>query len=527
MKRYALCSLLGLFASMMEGNESTYLSSADDLFAAQSHQAKELPSLGQEAPSYTAYPDSGDDLPSFTGNGYSISRCNSLASIEEFSPEEVSAQTSLTETVRRFSDSIPDLSVQRTGASSNSSLRSVTSSSDSPRSLCQKDVEQNEGSSSDSEANPSASRKKEKISTDSEIKSSSTPSDSADEEIETSAIATKRESRVQRVEPKIEEPGDEAIAAQYPLALNSEGYTTSMPFLDQIQQLQRFINPVVVVVNANTPSLQPQSQTSSPQDPVIPETSNLLAKNHQDTLTWLNPSDSRVLVREIVVTTGSLLSFEGQGMVSGLIRKFTKDPNSLGLSHVGIAIVASANEVLAIIEESARMGGLYFFKDQTEEIKKDMIQTIRNKFHRRMDEPSVFCIHSTGHMGVHVVPLRVLIDTYEGNIFVRRLFEPIHLHDFLSLLAREIGKRYDFNPNRLARCARDGNKTEQNDKTFCSQLVAILYRDMGILPPDIQANNVSPAEFDSRSPNDLLKGYADGEKVLKLLINTGGCCGCC
>lgn len=532
MKRYAICALFvwGAFWASLEGNESVYLESADDLFVAHSSQAQALSSSKQNS----NYPESAEDLPTPNFGQYQISRCESLSSIEEISCGEVSGSPLRVDPIGRLSDSTPHLSKQEvTGASSNSSLRSPTSSD----SLGRSDGLADANPSSDSDLRPSSSshspRGSQKVSTDSDLKSS--PSDSTVEEPSDSrkdVIEVKRKAWIQRTEPRIEEPSEGA----YPLCSTNHTATNSPAF----QQVQQFLNPllfsqnrpVVVFVNAN-PSAPTASQTVSQdlptQKPSASERPSLLSKEHKDILDWVNTyRDGPVAVEKTKITTGSLLSFGGEGMVSNTIRKFTKDPNFLGLSHVGIALVASANEALALIDESARVGGLYFFKNQMEGVKADMIQTIRNEFHRNMDKLDVFCLHSTGEMGVHIVPLHVLVREYHGSVFVRRLLTPLNLNQFLSIVVREIGKGYNFNINQLARCTRDGNKTEQNDKTFCSQLVAILYRDAGLLPPDVQANNVSPAEFDSRSPNDLLKDLADAEKVLKFLIKyTGGCCKCC
>lgn len=533
MKKYAFLALsvLGPFALSMEDNRR----------------------------SFSVYPDSAEDLPAPQQESLNEHRPSSLSEIsliEGFSADESptassaklhldAPETSRQEVVHSSSDSAPASQKKEFSASSDISLLSTTSS-DSPR------------SSQDSSF--AGTSENEKISSDPDMRLS-TSSDSTGEQetlpLQQTALVPytnsqevpvkgKRASRIRRMDPSsdscrvpyVEEPSENTSSNPGILcstngrndAIGTQLFQQFQTFLNPLLSDRRAAQPVVVVVNTNPPAPQSASQESVVQK--TPEVStyeeaSIVSANHKDTLEWINSNPDPVTVQRVEITTGSLLSFGGKGTVSNTIRRFTKDPNFLGLSHVGMAIIASANEALALIEESARVGGLYFFKDQTEQAKEDMIKTIRHTFHKKMDEPDVFCIQSTGGMGVHIVPLHVLIDMYEGSIFVRRLINPLPLRELTPLLAREIGKGYNFNINQLARCARDSNKTEQNSKTFCSQLVAILYRDAGLLPPDIQANNVSPAEFDSRSSHDLLRELADGEKVLKLLIAyKGGCCGC-
>lgn len=313
-----------------------------------------------------------------------------------------------------------------------------------------------------------------------------------------------------------------------------EGLPASMDSL-LLQQIRSRLNPIVLVYNAAQPvatsaTVQEEPQPTEPRPELTPRHQEfpILSEGHQDRIEWINThSNASIAEEKVVITTGSLLSFGGSGMISNTIRKFSKDPNPLGLSHVGLALVASANEIIALIERSAYNGGLHFLAEKGKHLKVSMIETIQEECRHRMDEADVFCLHSTGEEGVHIEPLSTLVSNYEGNIFVRSLKTPLALADLLEIIIRDVGKEYNFDIKQFAKSINNKNKKEQNNKRFCSQLVADIYKEFDIIDSTLMGNNVVPAEFCSHSTSDLLKDYAEAEKVLKIYINYQGGCSCC
>ena len=82
-------------------------------------------------------------------------------------------------------------------------------------------------------------------------------------------------------------------------------------------------------------------------------------------------------------------------------------------------------------------------------------------------------------------------------------------------------KRYSLAATKLLRkrCANDSDINIREDKTyFCSELVASIFKNFGLLPPEISASQYWPANFSSRCepPLKLLDGaYLEEEKLLE------------
>ncbi len=92
----------------------------------------------------------------------------------------------------------------------------------------------------------------------------------------------------------------------------------------------------------------------------------------------------------------------------------------------------------------------------------------------------------------------------------------IRLEEFLKV-ART--KRYSLAASKLLRkrCNNDSDTNIKDDKTyFCSELVASIYKNLGLLPAEISASQYWPVSFSQRSGLNLLEGaYLDEEKLLE------------
>ncbi|MDR0631395.1 MAG: hypothetical protein LBF66_02380 [Holosporales bacterium] len=253
-----------------------------------------------------------------------------------------------------------------------------------------------------------------------------------------------------------------------------------------------------------------------------------LAPSREETLLWknpinhwrnpLNPSSS-----SFPIPNGSLLSFCGGGAISTQIRTHTKETNEWGLSHVGIALVGTAQEMINMAEQTYVRGILQY--NPSRKMIKAMDHMLEHLRTFPLDEPDVFCVHSTGEFGVHFRQLSSLLLDYDGQVYLRPLFQPIPLKDMYHVLVNNLGKMYNFAPMDFVRAINDRNKKTNNITAFCSQLTTTIYQHCNLIPMDIQPLNVAPAEFGSDCENDLLRGYAPGEVVLKFKpVVSGGCC---
>lgn len=274
----------------------------------------------------------------------------------------------------------------------------------------------------------------------------------------------------------------------------------------------------------------PKKDPSATYNDILSE----LRQNNEQTsgkTSWYNKGNNSFVNGYIDITTGSLLGFGGNGVISNTIRKYSKEEvekgDDLGFSHVGLALVLTRKQMQLIIEGSSKGGGLHYSSSHSDERKEHMLKKLYKWGKDNDDELDVFCFESIGKYGVRVVPLRYLVQKgYEkGNIFIRTLREPLSFEQILNILIRDIGKDYNFSIKELVSSTYNKNKKEKNNtKKFCSQLVASIYQEFKIINEDIIPNNVTPAEFGSQCYHDLLKGWAEPEKILKLEVTYGGCC---
>lgn len=60
------------------------------------------------------------------------------------------------------------------------------------------------------------------------------------------------------------------------------------------------------------------------------------------------------------------------------------------------------------------------------------------------------------------------------------------------------GKPYSFDFFQMLKGIYGANETEDRSKMFCSQLVAAAYQKMGLLVPNLTANNFMPSHFEEQ-----------------------------
>ena len=88
--------------------------------------------------------------------------------------------------------------------------------------------------------------------------------------------------------------------------------------------------------------------------------------------------------------------------------------------------------------------------------------------------------------------------------FPRNKEQLLRLEEFIKVTK---SKRYSLAATKLLRrhCNNDSDINIKEDKTyFCSELVASLFKNLGLLPPEISASQYFPGSFSSRSDLKLL-----------------------
>jgi hypothetical protein len=263
--------------------------------------------------------------------------------------------------------------------------------------------------------------------------------------------------------------------------------------------------------------------------------SSTTQKENENFVLW-RPNDKEYnMSRPVAISNGSVLGFADSTVIGKLIR-FLSDDAQNGFSHVGMAIVAKPSQILEMIQESAKSGGLAnrkkkYLKEQLRVMYEaypylcDAIAAAAAESAALQDEPlDVFCFESSGTAGdvlrglgprVQISPLAKAVDEYDGNVCVRSLYEPILLESLHNKIVETIGVSYEKHITQLLKSTSDGNKVEDESSWFCSELVAALYKTAGVVK-DVCANNVIPKDFSTHSKEDLLKGNATDEMWLKI-----------
>ena len=105
---------------------------------------------------------------------------------------------------------------------------------------------------------------------------------------------------------------------------------------------------------------------------------------------------------------------------------------------------------------------------------------------------------------------------YRRLVMDRTKEQLLRLENFIKV-ART--KRYSLAMTKLFRkkYAKDSDQNIKPDKTyFCSELVASVYKNLGLLPHKISASQYWPVSFSSRKSVKLLNGaFLDEEKLLE------------
>lgn len=161
--------------------------------------------------------------------------------------------------------------------------------------------------------------------------------------------------------------------------------------------------------------------------------------------------------------SGDLLLFSGKGFISGVVRLFTGSR----WSHVGL--VMREGEQLLVLEST-------------------------------ITDESVDTVLGEAVRGVQVVSLIDKLGAYEGTIALRRLEIDVR-PETLDEEIREIASmwRYrgykDFTVNLLLDLFSPRRRPQRVDRMFCSELVAEVYKRLGVMCRATRSSRYVPGDF--------------------------------
>ena len=208
-------------------------------------------------------------------------------------------------------------------------------------------------------------------------------------------------------------------------------------------------------------------------------------------------------------------------------------------------IVERDNRLGGILNQCIHNGfGLHYFKEELTGpeyanrfkllLEKTNVDVMLNAFVMEADG-SVSEVLSLTLPHVHIHTLSNRLQEYDGNIFIRTLYNPIAEQYSNSFIDKYLGTSYEM-PNTMSDLLLSPlakNKTENTENLFCSELAALFYKGyqdyqcengingIKIIDNDILANNVTPELLSSGAGEkyDLLYNYATADIPLKISYN--------
>jgi hypothetical protein len=130
---------------------------------------------------------------------------------------------------------------------------------------------------------------------------------------------------------------------------------------------------------------------------------------------------------------------------------------------------------------------------------------------------------NTHNKGVQLVPLSLRIDTYKGDIAIRRL-QGVDLGEEainkLMKLRHELkGRKYEKDEIELLKATYDKGPLEYNEEDlsslFCSELVAEAYQCLGLLKDKPSSNEYNAKNFSEKGEINLESGRLGPEILIR------------
>ena len=242
-------------------------------------------------------------------------------------------------------------------------------------------------------------------------------------------------------------------------------------------------------------------------------------------------------VETVEITNGSALNFATHGSSGNVIRAFSKvkkAPNPLGLSHSGFVVNLDPRELYGTILDIMPGGSSHTTASLSEKAGRAVLRELEGT-HRgvicAVHHPSVkasFAIESFGSVGeimhgiaphVHIRDLGKRLLDFNGNVFVRPMYENVSSEVTMDFMKEYLGRPYESiaTLKEIVGSVADLNKEERVDNVFCSELVSLVYKKCGVFDDSIISNNVIPGLLGSGAgSSDLLKDKASEDVPLKV-----------
>ena len=240
----------------------------------------------------------------------------------------------------------------------------------------------------------------------------------------------------------------------------------------------------------------------------------------------------------IEITNGSCLNFAAKGSTGNVIRVFSrlKAPNPNGISHSGFVVNLDPRDIYHTVLEVMPGGKSHTELSLSTKAGRAILREIEESHKAVISAtkyPPVkasFAIESYGSADevlhgiaphVRISDLRQRILKYNGNIFVRPLYDNVSQEVTLDFMKEYLGRPYESigTMTELLGSVTDANNKERVENVFCSELVSLFYKKGGVFDDELISNNVIPSILSSGAgENDLLEGKAGNDIPIKLIF---------
>jgi hypothetical protein len=246
-----------------------------------------------------------------------------------------------------------------------------------------------------------------------------------------------------------------------------------------------------------------------------------------------------------IIPNGSPVLFGDRGTIGGVVNRAQEGndiDNPHGITHCGIAFWTIPSWMFAGISVAMDTLGTELHENQRAGSR--MLYDIRNCFPEvggvlTDDAPkdySIFCAESDGSAAevisgiwphVHIHPLEQTVERYNGDVYYRLLNLPIPIEPLQDLILSHLGQKYEsiFGIFSMFRAVRGGNSTQETKRVFCSELVALLFQQLDLIPMAVNVSNVVPEQlsFEAGEGYDILRGIAGRDIQIKSYNSNRGC----
>lgn len=250
-------------------------------------------------------------------------------------------------------------------------------------------------------------------------------------------------------------------------------------------------------------------------------------------------------IDEIYIPNASVANFSSDGIIGATIRcaQSKNDiPNPNKYTHSAFLFHANPMILTQKISDLMHREGTELFKNPR--YGAEMIRNIEKYYPETAGRDSslpgncVFCAESDGSVQevlngiyphVHIHPFKQTIETYGGEVSFRPCMADVSPARSLDVVLKYVGTPYESPAtlDRMVKAINGKNKVSDSTRLFCSEFVALSYKDLGLLPAGLIPDNVIPEQLSAGAEeHDLLKEFCGQDTKLKNR-HRKLFCGCC